>query len=111
MKKIPRWLSSIFSPKDLLGLDAGEVLDALNDGVIRKTWLYDVFEELKRLNLEIDKRLLSESQFHVQDLAARRKALQFVLEAVLSAKRQVSDHNPQKGEFDLDSVTVQPAPR
>lgn len=112
MRKIYRWMNDIFSPKQLQGLDAIDLVDAMNDPVIRKTWLWQTFEELKRLNLEVDKGLMSGSM-RLNDLSARRKAYQDVLEGILSAKRTVSSksHNPKSdGSFDLDSVTVQTSP-
>lgn len=107
MKKISRWFNSIFSPKDLQGLDIQELLVALNDESTRKMWIYDTLQELKRINLEVDKRLMSGSDYNINDLAARRKAYQDILEGILAARRQIKTHNPKsKGEFDLDSVTV-----
>ena len=109
MKKIPRFLKNFFSPKELHGIDFQEVLDAMADPSIRKMWLFGAFEEMKRLNLEVDRRLLTGNTLNITDLAARRKAYQDVLEGILTAKRQVRSHNPKpKGEFDLDSVTVSP---
>lgn len=110
MKKLSRWLKDVFTPKELHGLDVQDLLEALNDSGIRKLWMYDTLQELKRMNLEIDKRLVSGVSFQITDLAARRKAYQDVLEGVLSAKRQIKAHNPgSKGRFDLDSVTAGPA--
>ncbi len=109
MKRIPRWLMSIFSPNDLQNLDVHEILDALADSSVRKEWIVETFEELKRINLEVDKRLLS-GNWNIIDLAARRKAYQDMLESILTARRRAKNPNPKsKGEFDLDSVTVYPA--
>ena len=100
-------LKELLSPKELQGLDSNELLEALNDASIRKHWLYEVYEELKRLNLEVDVRLLTEVNYRLTDLCAKRKAYQDVLEAILSAKRQVRSHNPKSGSgFDLDAVTA-----
>jgi hypothetical protein len=107
MKKILRKLEGIFSPKELQGLDSVELLDALNDPGIRKQWLFDIYEELKRMNLEIDVKLRSGEGFYFNDLCARRKAFQDVLDTVLSAKRQVRSHNPaDKSAYDFDAVTA-----
>lgn len=108
MKKLSRWFNNLFSPKELQGLDVAEILAVLSEESIRKLWLYDAFEELKRMNLEVDRRLLAGDVFSLTDLAARRKAYQDILEGILSAKRQIRDHNPKSktGEFDLESVTV-----
>lgn len=117
MKRILRRFHEIFSPKELQQLDAMELVDAMNDPVIRKHWLHAIFEELKRLNLEMDQILLRNEAYRFPDLAARRKAFQDALELILSAKRGVllgRNHNQagtKVGQFDLDSVTVDPAPR
>jgi len=108
MKKIPAMIREWFSPKALQGLDVQDVLSAMADPVIRKIWVSDVYDELQRLNLEVDARLSSGKASDVTDLAARRKAYQDVLLGVLSARRRVKSLNPQSGTFDLDSVTVHP---
>lgn len=107
MKKLTRWLNHLFSPKELNGLDVQDILSALSEESTRKLWLFESFQELKRMNLEIDKRLLAGVTFNLTDLAARRKAYQDMLEGILSARRQIRNHNPKSmGQFDLDSVTV-----
>jgi hypothetical protein len=107
MKKILQKFKDIFTPKELQGLDSMELLAALNDPQSRKIWLFEVYEELKRLNLQIDSKLLSGSEFRLTDLCARRKAYQDVLEGVLFAQRQAKSHNPgDKSRFDFSSATV-----
>lgn len=106
MKKLNRWFKNIFTAKEVYQLDLQELLDAMSDSGVRKLWLYDTLEEIKRVNLEIDRRLLTGSPGNITDLAARRKAIQDVMELIRSAKRQIKNHNPKSGEFDLDSVTV-----
>jgi len=115
MKKVlVQKFKDLFWPRAYLGIDAYEVLDALKDDVIRKTWLYEVLEEIKRMSLDIDKKLLEGTLRDLTVLSARRKALQFILDKALEAKREVErarNHNPQdRSHFDLESVTVQPSP-
>ena len=105
MKKIFKKFNDIFGPKQLQGLDSMELLDAFNDPSVRKQWMWEVYEELKRMNLCLDKQLLNGHPYNFYDLCARRKAYQDVLDAILSAKRQISTNNPAKGGFDLDAVT------
>lgn len=110
MKKLVVYLKDIFNPKELHNLNVQQILMALSDSSVRKEWLYETFEEMKRLNLEVDKRLLSQDQWNIANLAARRKAYQDILESVLTARRRVHNPNPQnKSGFDLDSVTVESA--
>ncbi len=109
MKKLNRWLKNLFSPKELQGLDVQEILAALNEEPVRKLWIYEAFQELKRMNLEIDKRLLTGVTYNLTDLAARRKAYQDMLDGILSARRQLRSPNPKMGQFDLESVTAGPA--
>ena len=107
MKIFSRKFTDLFSPKNLQNLDSNELLAALNDVSVRKTWLFDVYEELKRLNLQIDAKIIAGSEFRLTDLCAKRKAYQEILEGILSAKRQVQNHNPaDKSGFDLDAVTA-----
>lgn len=106
MKKLSRWLKDVFTPKELHGLDVQEILAALNEEPTRKLWIFEAFQELKRMNLEVDKRLLQGTTYNLTDLAARRKAYQDILDGILSARRQIRNHNPKSGQFDLDSVTA-----
>lgn len=111
MKNIPRWLTGLFSPKELQGLDAAELLDALSSPSIARIWLHGVYQELKQMNIEIDRCLLTGRDVHLTDLCARRRAYQDVLTAIKSAKQsatQAKNHNPreQVPEIDLDRVTV-----
>lgn len=108
MKKLSRWMNNIFTPKELHGLDVLEILSALNEEPIRKLWIYEALQELKRMNLEIDKRLLLGNSFQIIDLAARRKAYQDIFDGILSARRQIHSPNPKtKGHFDLENVTAE----
>jgi hypothetical protein len=109
MKRIVAYLNDVFSTKDLHNLDMNDVLGSLNDPAVRKQWIYETCEELKRLNLAVDKVLLSDSQYGITDLAARRKAYQDVLESLLTARRRIRNPNPRSGSFDLESVTVHTA--
>lgn len=107
MKSIPAFLKQLFHPKELHDLDLNELLGAMSDPAVRKVWLTDVFNEMQRVNLEVDARLVDGVR-DVSDLSARRQALQFVLESISSARRRVRNPNPKAGSFDLSSVTVQP---
>lgn len=115
MRRLVKQVKDLFTPKEIQGIDAYEVLDVLGDPVIRKTWLYEVMQEIKRINQSIDSKLMNGDMLDIADLSARRRALQFVLEAALSAKREVArakGHNPLGGgDFDLESVTVLPSPK
>lgn len=107
MKTFIKNLKELFSPKELQNLDSSELLDALNDASIRKQWLMDIYDELRRLNLSIEARVLVKPTYGLEDLCARRRAYQDMLEAILSAKRQVRSHNQKdKSGFDLDAVTA-----
>lgn len=115
MKKVlAQKLRDIFTPRNYLDLDVYEVMDALKDDIVRKTWLFQVLQEVKQTHMDVDKRLKEGQLFGIAELSARRKALQFVLEAALGAKREVQrakGHNPpDETKFDLESVTVEPSP-
>jgi hypothetical protein len=112
MKKIKRWLNDIFGVEEFNNLDTSSIGEAFNDLMVRTIWLNSCFDELKRLNLEVDKRLLTGQDFNLIDLCARRKAYQDVLEAILSARRQVINGqqvvrpNPKVMDVNLDRVTA-----
>lgn len=111
MKNLKKWLTDYFSPEEFNDLDIGSITEALNDFSVRGLWLSDILQEFKRINREVDKRLLSGSDLGLLDLCARRKAYQDVLESILSARRVVmqgSRPNPagRVVAVDLDRVTA-----
>lgn len=109
MRKIKRWFRDFFKPEDFNDLDMFSIGEAFNDQRVRSFWLLGCLEELKRMNMEVDKRLLSGSELGLIDLCARRKAYQEVLESILSAKRQVLQEvrpNPRSSAVNLDRVTA-----
>lgn len=111
MKKIRGWFQDIFSVRDFNGVDVPAIQQAFNDPAVRTLWLGDILDELKRMNLEVDKRLLTGNDYRLTDLCARRQAIQDILESVLAARRQVTKetqakpHNPPKVDVNLDRVT------
>lgn len=110
MKMIQK-LKELFAPVDFQGISLEEIARALADQEIRTIWLLRLMDDLKQMNLEIDRRLLSGQEFKIIDLCARRRAYQDVLEGVLSAQRikpKDARHNPLvSGAFpDLDRVTA-----
>lgn len=112
MRKIKRWFKEIFDPENFNGMDTALIAGALNDPGVRALWLAFCFEEIIRINMEVDKRLLTarDNEMGLIDLCARRKAFQDILEAVLSARRQLTQEvrsNPRMPEVvNLDRVTA-----
>ncbi len=110
MKKIKHWLKEIFEPENFNGIDTASIAGAFNDPGVRSLWLQYCFEEIVRINQEVDKRLLSGPELGLTDLCARRRAFQDVLEAVLSARRKITQDvrpNPRPlSAVNLDRVTV-----
>ncbi len=111
MSHVKRWLSDLFHVEQFNDLDISAIGEAFNDLSVRSLWLQECFEELKRINMEVDKRLLSGSEMGLLDLCARRKAYQDVFQAVLSARRKVvlgaQEKRPNpRPIIDLDRVTA-----
>lgn len=111
MKILPRWLSDFFEPDVFNDLDISAIGEAFNDLSVRSLWLNACFDEIKRINAEVDKRLLTGMDYGLTDLCARRKAYQDILESVLSARRQVVTqgvrNNPTaETVINLDRVTA-----
>lgn len=114
MKKyIVRRIKELFTPAKFQELDVYGVLSALQDQIVLKRWLFDVLQDIKQTNLNVDQGLLGTKTYDLSILSARRKALQDMLELALSIHREVrraGEHNPlKKGDFDLESVTVSPS--
>lgn len=111
MKKIKWWLKDLFSVQTFNDIDVSAIGSAFNDPHVRTAWLTNCFEEIVRINMEVDKRLLSGSDIGLIDLCARRKAIQDILEAIPGARRKLTQdkhHNPRLplSESNLDRVTV-----
>lgn len=109
MNKLSKWLKDLFDPGNFNDLDIASVASALNDSSTRVIWLQMCFEELREINMTVDKRLLIGSEAGLADLCARRKAYQDILEAVLTASRQVKQEgrpNPKVKGVNLDRVTA-----
>lgn len=111
MKKLPRWIKDFFNPEQFNNLDIQAIGDALNDHAVRGVWLSECLQELKRINIEVDMRLLSGNEMNLIDLCARRKAYQDMLESILTARRRVLKqelpHNPRLPvAVNLDRVTA-----
>ncbi len=111
MKRLKFWLTGIFDAHDFGNLNMSAIGEALGDPSVRIVFLDNCLEEIKRIHIEIDRRLLSGNDIGLLDLCARRKAYQDVLESILSARRLVKQevrHNPREvdSEIDLDRVTA-----
>ncbi len=110
MKKIKRWFKEIFEPEVFNDLDTAAIAGAFNDPGVRTLWLAYCLDEIKEINMEVDKRLLQGSELGLLDLCARRKAFQDVLEAIPAARRKLTQDvrpNPRPvGVVNLDRVTA-----
>lgn len=105
-KVLARLLSDLFSPRSLQDLDAGELLHALNDPSVRKHWLWEVYDALKRMNLDVDRKLHDTDFHNFELLCARRRAYQDILSAILAAHRQVTNNNlADSSNLGLDVMT------
>lgn len=109
MKKLARYFVRLFSPRHLQDIDMLELMHSLNSETVRKIWLHEVYEELRSMNLGVEKALLA-GDYRLHDLSARRKAFQDVLELLLNArKRSLTEKDPNPrflSEVDMDRVTV-----
>jgi len=110
MKKVKAWLSEIFDVQSIDDISMDAVSEAFNDPGIRAMWLLHMQQELKNIHLEVDRRLLTSTDMGLQDLCARRKAYQDILQFVLSAKRivtqEIRPNQPKRSVVDLDRVTA-----
>lgn len=110
MKKyLVKRFKELFNPAQFQDLDVYGVLSALQNQTVLKMWLYEVLQQIKQTNLAIDQSLVSGKVYDINDLSAKRRALQGILEAALSIHREVrraSVHNqPSKADFDFESLT------
>lgn len=109
MKKVQQWFSAIFNPEEFNDLDLSAIAIALNDSKTRSIWLANMIEDIKEINITVDRRLLNGDESRLTDLCARRRAYQDVLQLVLSARRQAGSEvrpNPKVPGINLDRVTA-----
>jgi len=107
---IYEWMSSMFGAEEAQDLNIGLIAESLSELSVRTAWLEMVLGMIQQINMDVDNRLLKQDKKDITDLCARRKAIQDVLEAVLSARRvvlgQAPRHNPRPAVVDLDHVTA-----
>lgn len=110
MKNLKRWLTELFEADSFNDLDTAAISGAFNDPTVRSVWLAYCLDEIKAMNMEVDKRLLSGSEQGFIDLCARRKAFQDILEAIPASRRKLAQdirHNPRPDSIvNLDRVTA-----
>lgn len=110
MRYVKKWLSEMFEPEQAQDLDISMIVESLTDMEVRNIWMESVFEQIKTINLEIDKRMLSGDTQGIQDLCVKRRTIQELLESILSARRTVlgksQSHNPRPAYVNLDRVTA-----
>lgn len=110
MMKLNRWMKDFFNPRTFNDLDLESIGQALGNPTVREIWLMGILTDLKQMNKDVDRRLLSGNDFRLTDLCARRKAYQDILEAIASARRQVMQEvrpNPTVPvDINLDRVTA-----
>lgn len=87
--KIPPFLSGLFDPVEYQDVSLSDIAIALTSLDVRTHWLKEILAEIQHLNVSIDTDLLQKKQTDIAEKSARRRALQFVLEQVLSSKRAV----------------------
>ncbi len=109
MRKISRYLKRLVSPRYMQDIDLADLLRAMNDETVRRIWLYEVYQELRNLNLGVEKALMG-GDISISRISARRRAFQDVLEMILNARtRRLEERDPNprfESEVDLDRVTV-----
>jgi hypothetical protein len=106
--KFPKWITDIYKPEELQKIKVEEILMAMNDVSIRKHWLFEVLDELKEVNLSIDRALDAREQYSFEELSAKRRALTWVLNQVLSSKNSVA--MDRRHNHDAPDVAVNPSP-
>jgi len=103
-------IQEFFEPKNFNDMDVLAVGEALNDLATRTLWINMCLEDIKRINREIDKRVLKAQPDSITDLCAKRRAYQEILESAISARRNIVQgirHNPRPATIvDLDRVTA-----
>lgn len=102
MKHLKTFLHDIFG-EESTNLNLAGISSALSDATTRTIWLIDCLDEIKEIHLKIDKKLLSGPEYGLIDLCARRKAIQDVLEMVMTAQRKTGAQKPPHNP--LDRVT------
>lgn len=110
MKRLLKCLFDYFAPSN--DLDVSALGEALNDPGIRTRWLAAMLDEIRQMNIDVDRALLSSVPLALHDLCARRKAYQEVLAALLAARRNAASQDvppqsaPSRGLPNLDRVTA-----
>ena len=106
-----KWLRQILDPAPMYDLDLTKLSLALNGPAVRHHWLKALLEQLRELNLEIDRMLeRNDPQSRYIEISARRRQLVAILQQIETSKNSVElevDHNQ---ESLLDTLAVERAP-
>ena len=111
--KLTKWIESLYKPEKTNLTDAAleDLQAAMNDQGVRAHWLSAMIEELRAINIGVD-RALADNQFdQLPSKADRRRAILFCLNQILDSKQSLETerferaHDNQRSAF--EGVAVQ----
>ena len=91
--RLVNWIESLFEPEKTNFRDAAmdDLLAALNEPAIRKHWMHSIMDELRAINVGVDRAMREEKYDAIPNAAARRTALVFCLNQILDSKTAVEN--------------------
>lgn len=91
--RLTKWVESLFRPEETNFKDAAieDVILALNDPVIRKHWLLSLIDEIRAINVGVDKALRENDMSDLPNKSVRRNTIVFCLNEILESKRFIEE--------------------
>jgi len=88
-----KWIESLYEPEKTNFRDAGleDLLLALEQPAIRKHWVNALVEELRAINVGVDRSLREGKIEDLKQTAARRTALVFCLNQILDSRTAIEN--------------------
>ena len=107
--RLKKWIESLYKPEETNFRDAAkeDIFLALNEPAVRTHWVNALIEELRAINIGVD-RALSDGKFdELPSKADRRRAIVFCLNQILDSKQAIET---ERFESERDNKTLNPSP-
>lgn len=113
---LTKWIESLYKPQQTNLRDAAieDINLALNEPAVRNHWIDAMVEELRAINIGVDRALADNNFEQLPSKAERRRAILFCLNQILDSKQSLDTerfeetHDNQNQRSQFDGVAVQP---
>lgn len=100
MNRLWKWIESLYEPEKTNFRDAAleDLIQALNSPAVRQHWISALVDELRAINVGVDRSLREGDFFQMPERAARRGAIVFCLNQILESQTALNTEILEKEE-------------